>query len=105
MQKALDISFGVRATLIGLVCCASAAHPDGGIPELGHQLDAESARVTAVLIGRLAGQDSSAAFTSLSRPDQAAFLNVFWKSHNPLLHKYYYAPHLGRRRFNVSDFS
>jgi GWxTD domain-containing protein len=29
---------------------------------------------------------------------------VFWKARNPLIHKYYYGLHLGRRQFNVSDY-
>jgi len=39
----------------------------------------------------------------LSREEKGAFLEAFWTRHNPLVLKYYYGYHLGRRHYTVSD--
>jgi tetratricopeptide (TPR) repeat protein len=39
----------------------------------------------------------------LSREEKGVFLEAFWTRHNPLVLKYYYGYHLGRRHYTVSD--
>ena len=89
----LLMAFGVGSTFA-----------DTDVPKLGSRFDWPADQASGVLIARLAGEDSSVAYASLSRSGKAAFLDAFWKSRNPLVHKYYYGLHLGRRRFNVSDY-
>jgi GWxTD domain-containing protein len=87
-----------------LMALVGSTFADADVPELGSRFDEAADRASAVLIARVAGEDSSAAYASLSRSEKAVFLDAFWKSHNPLVHKYYYGLHLGRRRFNISDY-
>ena len=60
-------------------------------------------QASARLIERVGATSASQHFLSLDRPAQATYLDSFWVSHNPLLHRYYFGHHLGRRRYSVSD--
>ncbi|MCH7726959.1 MAG: hypothetical protein IH991_10825, partial [Planctomycetes bacterium] len=55
------------------------------------------------MISELDGAGRAAAYSGLSRKAKADFLERFWSERNPLVLKYYYGYHLGRRRFTVSD--
>jgi GWxTD domain-containing protein len=68
-------------------------------PEFG--LDQHTA--TERLIERVAGADAHRAYLELDAGDRGPFLDRFWSSRNPLLHRYYYGYYLGKRRFTVSD--
>ena len=103
MSEFLPKLYVLRLLLAILAWNVSDVFSDDQVVRLGDRFDSESARVSTILIARTAGEDSSTVFASLSRPDRAIFLDVFWESRNPLIHKYYYGLHFGRRRFSVSD--
>lgn len=68
-------------------------------PEFG---DAQHT-ATERLIEHVGGAESKRAYVDLDPGAKAAFLDRFWSSRNPLLHRYYYGYYLGRRRFTISD--
>jgi GWxTD domain-containing protein len=47
--------------------------------------------------------DVSRQYAALTRPEKGSFLETFWRDHNPFVLKYYYAHHLGVRRYSISD--
>ncbi len=91
--------------LFALACtaCLTVAHADeveqlSLLPEFDDAHHAISKR----LIEREAGPDSSSHYSGLHDDAKAAFLDRFWARQNPLLHRFYYGYHLGKRRFTVS---
>jgi GWxTD domain-containing protein len=70
---------------------------------LGVSFQQPQEQAAAKLIERVSEPSASQYFLTLDRPSQAAYLDSFWVSHNPLLHRYYFGHHLGQRRYSVSD--
>ena len=77
--------------------------PIGDVPALLDSFGPNEDRAAARLIDHLAGADSALAYASLDRGGKAPYLKGFWRRHNPLVWKYYYGYHVGRRRYSVSD--
>jgi hypothetical protein len=66
MSKAFCMSVMVRALKVTmLVCCVGVASSEEDAVRLGSRFDAEPVRVSADLIARVAGEDSSAHSTPL----------------------------------------
>lgn len=60
-------------------------------------------QVTTELIAEKADDAAATFFSRMNRRQKAIFLRDFWREENPVVLKYYYAYHLGDRRFNVSN--
>ena len=60
-------------------------------------------QVTTELIAEKADDAAATFFSQMNRRQKAVFLRDFWREENPVVLKYYYAYHLGDRRFNVSN--
>jgi tetratricopeptide (TPR) repeat protein len=101
------------AGLALLVCVASldthgetippVVPPGSDIPVLASSFGEPETRITARLIEQVSSPDSSNRFLTLEGQDKALFLDQFWSRQNPLLHRYYFGYHLGKRRFTISD--
>ena len=70
---------------------------------LHERFDARGDSLAAVLIAERAGADSASAYRTLDREAKARFLMDFWQRHNPVVLRFYYGYHLGRRYLTVSD--
>jgi len=99
------MSFAIRSYIGALVFLSLVQNVEGQISEpalqksYGHREDTAASQ----LIEEIAGADSAAFYRGLPQTKKGIFLHAFWRSHNPLVLKYYYGYHLGQRRYSVSD--
>tara|TARA_A100001037_G_scaffold256824_1_gene243127 strand:- start:529 stop:1071 length:543 start_codon:yes stop_codon:yes gene_type:complete len=78
--------------------------PSAPAAELEDAFGDRASQATTALITAVVGADSAEIYESFDRAEQAAYIDRFWRSHNPPLHKYYFSHHLGIRRYSVSDY-
>ena len=60
-------------------------------------------QVAGLILGEVASADTAAFYKALDRKAKGLFLARFWQARNPLVLKYYYDYHFGRRHVTVSD--
>ena len=60
-------------------------------------------QVASLVLGEVASADTTAFYKALDRKAKGLFLARFWQARNPLMLKYYYGYHFGRRYVTVSD--
>ncbi|MXX12636.1 MAG: GWxTD domain-containing protein, partial [Gemmatimonadetes bacterium] len=60
-------------------------------------------QVAGLILGEVASADTAAFYKALDRKNKGLFLARFWQARNPLVLKYYYGYHFGRRYVTVSD--
>ncbi|MCY3679971.1 MAG: GWxTD domain-containing protein [Gemmatimonadetes bacterium] len=60
-------------------------------------------QVAGLILGEVASADTAAFYKALDRKAKGLFLARFWQGRNPLMLKYYYGYHFGRRHVTVSD--
>lgn len=60
-------------------------------------------QVAGLILGEVASADTAAFYKALDRKAKGVFLARFWQGRNPLVLKYYYDYHFGRRYVTVSD--
>ena len=60
-------------------------------------------QVAGLILGEVADADTAAFYKALDRKAKGLFLARFWQGRNPLMLKYYYDYHFGRRYVTVSD--
>ncbi|MYD59728.1 MAG: GWxTD domain-containing protein [Gemmatimonadetes bacterium] len=60
-------------------------------------------QVAGLILGEVASADTAAFYKALDRKNKGLFLARFWQRRNPLMLKYYYGYHFGRRYVTVSD--
>ena len=60
-------------------------------------------RMTGAILQAVADADTAAFYRALDRKAKGPFLARFWRARNPLVLKYYYDYHFGRRYVTVSD--
>ena len=60
-------------------------------------------RVAGLILKEIADADTAAFYKALDRKAKGPFLARFWRARNPLVLKYYYDYHFGRRHVTVSD--
>ena len=60
-------------------------------------------QVAGLILGEVASADTAAFYKALDRKAKGLFLARFWQARNPLMLKYYYGYHFGRRYVTVSD--
>ena len=60
-------------------------------------------QVAGLILGEVASADTAAFYKALDRKAKGLFLARFWQGRNPLMLKYYYDYHFGRRYVTVSD--
>ena len=61
------------------------------------------AQVAGLILAEVADADTAAFYKALDRKNKGLFLARFWQARNPLVLKYYYDYHFGRRYVTVSD--
>ena len=59
--------------------------------------------VAGLILAEVADADTAAFYKALDRKNKGLFLARFWQARNPLVLKYYYDYHFGRRYVTVSD--
>ena len=60
-------------------------------------------QVAGLILKEVADADTAAFYKALDRKAKGPFLARFWRGRNPLVLKYYYDYHFGRRHVTVSD--
>ena len=60
-------------------------------------------QVAGLILAEVASADTAAFYKALDRKNKGLFLARFWQGRNPLMLKYYYDYHFGRRYVTVSD--
>ena len=60
-------------------------------------------QVASLVLGEVASADTAAFYKALDRKNKGLFLARFWQARNPLVLKYYYDYHFGRRYVTVAD--
>ncbi len=60
-------------------------------------------QVAGLILAEVASADTAAFYKALDRKNKGLFLARFWQGRNPLVMKYYYDYHFGRRYVTVSD--
>ena len=68
-----------------------------------HAEEGDFDRVNDVLVARAGDPTDVATYSALPDSLRMAYLDSFWSTHQPLLHKYYIRPQMGDRRYSVSD--
>ena len=71
--------------------------------ELQASFGAFEDQVAGLILGEVADADTAAFYKALDRKAKGPFLARFWQARNPLVLKYYYDYHFGRRYVTVSD--
>ncbi len=71
--------------------------------ELQASFGAFEDQVAGLILGEVASADTAAFYKALDRKAKGVFLARFWQGRNPLVLKYYYGYHFGRRYVTVSD--
>ena len=79
--------------------------------EAGQQVEAElqasfgefEDQVAGLILAEVANADTATFYKALDRKAKGLFLARFWQGRNPLVLKYYYGYHFGRRYVTVSD--
>ena len=71
--------------------------------ELQASFGAFEDQVAGLILGEVADADTAAFYKALDRKNKGLFLARFWQARNPLVLKYYYDYHFGRRYVTVSD--
>ena len=71
--------------------------------ELQASFGAFEDQVAGLILGEVASADTAAFYKALDRKAKGVFLARFWQGRNPMMLKYYYDYHFGRRYVTVSD--
>ncbi len=71
--------------------------------ELQASFGAFEDQVAGLILGEVASADTAAFYKALDRKAKGVFLARFWQARNPMMLKYYYDYHFGRRYVTVSD--